>query len=246
MGSTHVPVSADQAGYSAPVSTSPVQQRLEDAIVRSDPGEIDAALRAGASLTAERCWPLKLAVEFEAMASMEHLLSIGHTMRAEWPQLDFCFREDMRETALHDAAIHNQPAMVRRLLEADGKEFINVAGPDFTAVPLALASMVGAIEIVKILLAAGADVNARNADYAGKTALDYAVERGRLDIASKLLGAGADPDIPTWVWMSARDRSLEPDTDPAIGALIASVPFKSHRLPDGRWTKPHATPDDAV
>jgi hypothetical protein len=246
MGSTRVSVSADQAGYSAPVSTSPVQQRLEDAIVRSDPGEIDAALRAGASLTGERCWPLKLSVEFDALASMNHLLSIGHTMRAEWPQLDYCFREDMRDTALHDAAVHNCPSMVRLLLEADGKDFINVAGDAFTAVPLALAAMVGAVEIVNILLAAGADVNARNDDYAGSTALDYAVERDRFDIASKLLAAGADPDIPTWMWMSARDRSHMPKTNPAIRALITTVPFKSHRLPDGRWTKPHATPDDAV
>ncbi|MFN9976413.1 MAG: ankyrin repeat domain-containing protein, partial [Phycisphaerae bacterium] len=173
---------------------SPIQERLEDAIVHNSPAEIDAALRAGASLTGERCWPLKRAVEFDALASMNHLLSIGHTMRAEWPQLDYCSREDMRETALHEAAFLNRPAMVRRLLEADGKHFINVAGPEFTAVPLALAAMVGAVEIVDILLAAGADVNARNADYAGKTALDYAVERDRLDIASKLLTAGADPD----------------------------------------------------
>ncbi len=225
---------------------SPIQERLEDAIVHNSPAEIDAALRAGASLTGERCWPLKRAVEFDALASMNHLLSIGHTMRAEWPQLDYCSREDMRETALHEAAFLNRPAMVRRLLEADGKHFINVAGPEFTAVPLALAAMVGAVEIVNILLAAGADVNARNADYAGETALDYAVKCDRLDIASKLLAAGADPDIPTWAWMSARDHSHMPKTNPAIRALIATMPFKSHRLHDGRWSTPPKAPDDTV
>ncbi|MFN9970909.1 MAG: ankyrin repeat domain-containing protein, partial [Phycisphaerae bacterium] len=95
-------------------------------------------------------------------------------------------------------------------------------------------------------LAAGADVNARNADYAGETALDYAVKCDRLDIASKLLAAGADPDIPTWAWMSARDHSHMPKTNPAIRALIATMPFKSHRLHDGRWSTPPKAPDDTV
>jgi ankyrin repeat protein len=52
-----------------------------------------------------------------------------------------------------------------------------------------LASKRGDLELVKLLVHHGADLNAGDAD--GKTALDYAEERRRKEIADFLLARGA-------------------------------------------------------
>lgn len=206
--------------------------------MRNDPAGIDAALASGATLLADHLCPLHLAAEFNAPLATRHLLSLGCTMQAELPRNERGTFEHHRTTALHSAAFLNEPEIVRLLLKADPQACLN--GPDavFTATPLALAAMVGAEDIIKDLLAAGADVNARDSDHAASTPLDYAVERGRPGIVRMLLAAGADPDIPTWMWMSARDHALRLIRPSEIYDAIAAVPFTSHRLPDGRWTQP--------
>jgi len=60
--------------------------------------------------------------------------------------------------------------------------------------PLMAASDGGHLEIVELLLARGARLNDR-ADFNGKTALHFAVEKGYLDIAGALLHAGANKEI---------------------------------------------------
>ncbi|OCK74011.1 ankyrin, partial [Lepidopterella palustris CBS 459.81] len=57
---------------------------------------------------------------------------------------------------------------------------------------LQVAADVGNIELVQILLAAGADVNAPAANYAGATSLQAAAIRGYVGIATILLDAGAN------------------------------------------------------
>lgn len=56
--------------------------------------------------------------------------------------------------------------------------------------PLTIASEQGNQQIAKTLLAAGADVNARNSN--GETALMLAAEAGAIAVAQELIGAGAD------------------------------------------------------
>jgi ankyrin repeat protein len=58
--------------------------------------------------------------------------------------------------------------------------------------PLKIASVQGDTTLVEALLAAGADVNARNED--DMTALHYAVSQGHPDVVRVLMLAGADPN----------------------------------------------------
>jgi ankyrin repeat protein len=58
--------------------------------------------------------------------------------------------------------------------------------------PLKIASVQGDTPLVEALLAAGADVNARNED--DMTALHYAVSQGHADVVRVLMLAGADPN----------------------------------------------------
>jgi Ankyrin repeats (3 copies) len=62
--------------------------------------------------------------------------------------------------------------------------------------PLEYASECCTLHIVKILLDAGADVNAPPADKSGKTALAAAAGRGHIGLCQTLLDAGADVNAP--------------------------------------------------
>jgi hypothetical protein len=63
-------------------------------------------------------------------------------------------------------------------------------------------------DIVRILLAAGADVNQHNAPLAGGTALALAVENEEFEIAGYLLDHGANPNITGWMWNTPVDKVL--------------------------------------
>ncbi|OGV97496.1 MAG: hypothetical protein A3I04_02140 [Nitrospinae bacterium RIFCSPLOWO2_02_FULL_39_110] len=75
-----------------------------------------------------------------------------------------------------------------------------------------VASDEGYLDIVKILLADGADVNKKDND--GSTALIEAVGKGHIDIVKVLLAAGADPDAEndngvTALWMASSNGLAE-------------------------------------
>ncbi|XP_047634772.1 ankyrin repeat and KH domain-containing protein 1 isoform X10 [Phacochoerus africanus] len=78
---------------------------------------------------------------------------------------------------------------------AEVADFLIKAGADIElgcSTPLMEASQEGHLELVKYLLAAGANVHATTAT--GDTALTYACENGHTDVADVLLQAGADLD----------------------------------------------------
>jgi len=90
-------------------------------------------------------------------------------------------------TILHRAVDSGNPAIVEALLAAKANPSpVN----EYKVSPLSSASLEGRIEMVKLLIARGADVGTRDAS--GGTALSSAVLRGHLEIARLLIAAGAD------------------------------------------------------
>jgi ankyrin repeat protein len=84
--------------------------------------------------------------------------------------------------------------------------------------PVADAAMKGDIEAVRVLLKAGAEVNAPQGD--GMTALHWAAETGNLQLANLLIFAGANLEAVTRV---ARYTPLLIAAEAAHGALVEAL-----------------------
>jgi len=72
--------------------------------------------------------------------------------------------------------------------------------------PLGYFAREGNRDIADWLLKHGADINARNEYHIGNTALDRAIHEHDLYMIEFLLNRGANPNIPTWMWITATDR----------------------------------------
>ena len=101
--------------------------------------------------------------------------------------------------------------MVRLLVEAGAD--INAAEGFGGNTPLHEAVKKGDVEIVKILVAAGADVHAEG--YFDRTPLTLAAEEGATEILQILLGPGPDADT------SAGGADKEAASTPSIGSESA-------------------------
>ncbi len=102
------------------------------------------------------------------------------------------------------AAIDNRSVNVLKaiLLTEYGKKKINEF--DETAhTPLMSAVREHNIEFAKILLDAGADVNAHDEPNIGDTAIKKAVDEGENEMAALMLAHGANPTIPGWMQLTA-------------------------------------------
>jgi uncharacterized protein len=109
---------------------------------------------------------------------------------------------------LFDAVERNDLAAVEELLSRDAD--VNSLDPRYpswyAAPPLIRAAQAGHREMVRLLLANGADVNARDAG--GGTALIWACNDDHIDCARWLLAAGADPNLRNNGGYTARDRTM--------------------------------------
>lgn len=108
------------------------------------------------------------------------------------------------------------------------------------------------------LLKHGADINLHSESLIGSTALDRAVHEHDLRMIEFLLNRGANPNIPTWMWITATDRvskygsvktkghhdsSKDADlVDIKRMVLEASKKFPPPTYPDG--SKPKVWPPD--
>ncbi|CAI7754405.1 unnamed protein product [Closterium sp. NIES-53] len=96
---------------------------------------------------------------------------------------------DVNES-IKDAAKEGDVAAVKQLLAGGGVD-INLPSPERSGwTALHLAAFYEHPEVVQVLLAAGADTDARNST--GNTPLQFACIKGNLDVARILLDAGAD------------------------------------------------------
>ena len=112
---------------------------------------------------------------------------VGMAKSSSWPH------KDSPEAKLLKAAHNGSINDVKRLLYWNRNINVNVIDSIERKTPLIWAAMMGHIDIVRMLLAKGADVNVRDKD--GSTALIWASNNGDANTVQALLNAGADVHI---------------------------------------------------
>ncbi len=127
--------------------------------------------------------PLMTCAKTGSVDAVRILLEYGAAINAKEPQ--------QSQTALMWAAAERHPDVVSALIEAHA-DLKAVTRQGFTA--MHFAARVGDLETVKLLLAAGVDVNLLT-DPGGYTPLLVAAMRAQVDLAVYLLEHGADPNI---------------------------------------------------
>jgi len=107
-------------------------------------------------------------------------------------------------TALHFAAFFGKPEAAKVLLEHGASVDAYTRNP-FANQPLHAAAAGRHIEVCRVLLAAGADVNA--IQHGGYTPLHVAAEHGDAEMTELFLSAGADPTLTTDAGETAADTA---------------------------------------
>jgi ankyrin repeat protein len=173
--------------------------------VRNDDAKlVDQLIRAGANVKAENRFgvtPIALACENGSATVVERLLKAGVSANTTGP---------LGETALHLCARTGRPEAVRVLLTNGAR--IDTIENWRGQTPLMWAAAEGNVDAMKMLIEAGADVNARSTIIAwerqrteeprdkwlppgGLTPLLFAAREGKVASARVLLDAGADINI---------------------------------------------------
>ena len=166
----------------------------------------------------DRTTPLYWAAKSGCLEVVELLLNAGASVIAE---------PEHESTSLHVAAEMGFTSVLGRLLAADGKAAINRF--DYIArTPLTCAMQARQFAAAESLISAGADVNAHDDERIGDTALHYAAENGDSEAVELLLKAGADPEIPGWMGITAIGKA-ERRNDEKGRQVLALLKEASHR-----------------
>ena len=110
----------------------------------------------------------------------------------------------LEEEALHDAA---QDGDVQKVIELLSAGYLPDKFDELGKTPLHYAAENENIELIHVLLNAGADVNAHKESYIGNTPLSEVAGSCSFDVAKILIEAGADPTIPGWMQLTALHRA---------------------------------------
>ena len=123
---------------------------------------------------------------------------------------------------LHLAAQDGDVMRVRELL-AEGRS--PNAFDEIAKTPLHYAAESEHIDIIRLLLEAGADVNANDEGRIGNTPLRDVADECSLAVAKCLVDAGADPRIPGWMQITALDKAEKRKDEEGrrVYALLKSV-----------------------
>jgi Ankyrin repeats (3 copies) len=124
---------------------------------------------------------IRSAIQDNDVAALERVVRQGANPNA---------RDTFGDAVLLDV---REPAMAAALVRLGAN--VNVRHRDDADTPLIRAARMGNVELVRVLLAAHADVHARMTG--GETALSEAIRGGQQDVIPLLRAAGADaPDVP--------------------------------------------------
>jgi ankyrin repeat protein len=134
---------------------------------------------------------------------------------------DLSLEERFELGRLHQAAADGDIDEIRRLLQTEHKNLLNVFD-ELSLTPLMRAAMGEHIAAVKLLIAAGADVNAHDNRRIGNTAINEVAGDGSFEMIEALLEAGADPTIRGWMDLNALDRARHRSSRPTIYALLVA------------------------
>jgi len=117
------------------------------------------------------------------------LINAGANIDAENPEDGY--------TSIHSSVEDGNMDLLLFLIGTKCKKALNMS--DFLGrKPLTIASENGNIDIAKILLSVGANINGRD-ELTGKTALGEAINQGKLGMVKFLLSKGANPKLDGWM-----------------------------------------------
>ena len=148
--------------------------------------EISAFLEIPISTIKNRLYSARNRLKPELMNMVENYLD------KQRPSQDDTFINKVAQTV--KATCKGDKETIQTLLQQDNS-LANIKSKEIQSTPLHLAAHRGYVEIVKLLIDAGADVNAKEGNYSRSTTLHWAAKKGNLQVVKLLVENGAKLDV---------------------------------------------------